>query len=56
MGEILLEQPCLAKSALEIKQGPQNESLDEWSTPSAVLSCKSLSLGWLSCLYLLINS
>lgn len=29
MGEILLKQPCLLKSALEIKQGAEKESLDE---------------------------
>lgn len=39
MGEILLEQLRLAKFALEIKQGPQNESLDELWPPCAVLSC-----------------
>lgn len=29
MGEIPLEQLCLTKFALEIKQGSRNESLDE---------------------------
>lgn len=55
MGEILLEQLSLAKFALEIKHGPQNESLDEYNYSSLCSPQLSLSPGWLSHLYLFIS-